>query len=209
MYLLTGMREVASHPGGVFVISASGAHLQAGWTNGDQAARLISRLDSGQGLVQWTTRTGDPPSRPDRSRTPPIRYHLTAPCTCRLPVRPRHPDAVTLRSDARPGAESRRRLLARSPYWLAGMRICLPASPLMAGGGNAGSRPLRHAAREGAEAVALRSARCHGAPPPFVIENDSVRMNQRKGRPCDKSESGSNLGCARPRWPTRRPSAGR
>ena len=59
MYLLTGMREVASHPGGVFVISASGAHLQADWTNGDQAARLISRLDSGQGLVQWTTRTGD------------------------------------------------------------------------------------------------------------------------------------------------------
>ena len=132
-----------------------------------------------------------PPSRPDRSRTPPIRYHLTAPCTCRLPVRPRHPDAVTLRSDARPGAESRQRLLARSPYWLAGMRICLPASSLMAGGGNAGSLPLRHAAREGAEAVALRSARCHGAPPPFVIENDSVRMNQRKGRPCDKSESGS------------------
>ena len=204
-------RARVSHPafGGVFEISASGSHLQAAWTNGDQAARLISRLDSGQGLVQWTTRTGDPPSRPDRSRTPPIRYHLTAPCTCRLPVRPRHPDAATLRSDARPGPESRQQLLARSPYWLAGMRIYLPASPLMAGGGNAGSRPLRHAAREGAEAVALRSARCHGAPPPFVIENDSVRMYQRKGRPCDKSESGSNLGCARPRWPTRRPSAGR
>ena len=177
-------RARVSHPafGGVFEISASGAHLQAAWTNGDQAARLISRLDSGQGLVQWTTRTGD---------------------------RQAAPDAVTLRSDALPGAESRQRLLARSPYWLAGMRICLPASPLMAGGGNAGSLPLRHAAREGAEAVALRSARCHGAPPPFVIENDSVRMNQRKGRPCDKSESGSNLGCARPRWPTRRPSAGR
>ena len=54
-------RARVSHPafGGVFEISASGAHLQAAWTNGDQAARLISRLDSGQGLVQWTTRTGD------------------------------------------------------------------------------------------------------------------------------------------------------
>jgi len=168
--------------------------------------QYASRSDGG-GAVDHSYRR--PPSRTDRPRTPPIRYHLTAPCTCRLPVRPRHPDAVTLRSDSRPGAESRQRLLARSPYWLAGMRICLPASPLMAGGGNAGSRPLRHAAREGAEAVALRSARCHRAPPPFVIENDSVRMNQRKGRSCDKSESGSNLGCARPRWPTRRPSAGR
>ena len=46
--------RVSHHPafGGVFEISASGAHLQAAWTNGDQAARLISRLDSGQGLVQ-------------------------------------------------------------------------------------------------------------------------------------------------------------
>ena len=50
-----------THPAfdGVFETSAPGAHLQAAWTNGDQAARLISRLDSGQGLVQWTTRTGD------------------------------------------------------------------------------------------------------------------------------------------------------
>jgi sucrose phosphorylase len=50
-----------SHPAfdGVFEISASGAHLQATWTSGDQVARLIARLDSGDGLLQWTTRTGD------------------------------------------------------------------------------------------------------------------------------------------------------
>ena len=49
-----------SHPAfdGAFEISASGAHLQAAWTNGDQAARLIGRLDSGEGLLRWTTRAG-------------------------------------------------------------------------------------------------------------------------------------------------------
>ena len=54
-------RARVSHPafGGVFEIGASGAHLQAAWTNGDQVARLIARLDSGEGLLQWTTRTGD------------------------------------------------------------------------------------------------------------------------------------------------------
>ena len=46
--------RVSHHPafGGVFEISASGAHLQAAWTNGDQTARLISRLDSGQPIGQ-------------------------------------------------------------------------------------------------------------------------------------------------------------
>jgi len=50
-----------THPAfdGVFDIRASGGHLQAAWTNGDQVARLIARLDSGEGLLQWTTRTGD------------------------------------------------------------------------------------------------------------------------------------------------------
>jgi sucrose phosphorylase len=50
-----------THPafGGVFDIGASGAHLRAVWTNGDQVARLIARLDSGEGLLQWTARTGD------------------------------------------------------------------------------------------------------------------------------------------------------
>jgi sucrose phosphorylase len=48
------------HPAfaGSFEISASGAHLQAAWTHGDQAAYLIGRLDSGEGLLRWTTRTG-------------------------------------------------------------------------------------------------------------------------------------------------------
>jgi sucrose phosphorylase len=50
-----------SHPAfdGDFEINASGAHLQATWTNGDQAARLLARLDSGEGLLRWTTASGD------------------------------------------------------------------------------------------------------------------------------------------------------
>ena len=49
-----------SHPAfdGAFDIRASGARLQAAWTNGDQAAYLIGRLDSGEGLLRWTTGTG-------------------------------------------------------------------------------------------------------------------------------------------------------
>ncbi len=48
------------HPAfdGTFEITAAGAHLQATWTNGGQAAHLIARLDSGEGLLRWTTRTG-------------------------------------------------------------------------------------------------------------------------------------------------------
>jgi sucrose phosphorylase len=50
-----------SHPAfdGVFEIGASGAHLQAAWINGNQAARLVARLDTGEGLLQWTTPAGD------------------------------------------------------------------------------------------------------------------------------------------------------
>ena len=119
-----------------------------------------------------------PPSRPDRSRTPTIHFHLT--CTCRLSVRPRHPGAMTLRSDVRRCA-SRQRLLAWFLYRLAGIRILLPASPLMDGGGNAGARPLRHAAREGAEAVALPSARNHRARSPFVIEMKACASTSERG----------------------------
>jgi sucrose phosphorylase len=59
--LLGLIRFRNAHPAfdGVFDISASGSHLQAAWTNGDQAARLIARLDSGEGLLQWTTPAGD------------------------------------------------------------------------------------------------------------------------------------------------------
>ncbi|HEX5296807.1 MAG TPA: sucrose phosphorylase [Streptosporangiaceae bacterium] len=59
--LLGLIRFRNAHPAfdGVFDISASGPYLQAAWTNGDQVARLIARLDSGEGLLQWTTRTGD------------------------------------------------------------------------------------------------------------------------------------------------------
>lgn len=49
-----------SHPAfdGTFGITASGAHLQAGWTNGDQTALLHAHLDSGEGLLRWTTPGG-------------------------------------------------------------------------------------------------------------------------------------------------------
>jgi len=59
--LLGLIRFRNAHPAfdGVFDISASGADLLAAWTNGDQVARLIARLDSGEGLLQWTTRSGD------------------------------------------------------------------------------------------------------------------------------------------------------
>jgi hypothetical protein len=38
--------------------TASGPHLQAAWTNGDHAARLITRLDSSEALLRWTTPAG-------------------------------------------------------------------------------------------------------------------------------------------------------
>ena len=49
-----------SHPAfdGTFEINASGAHLQAGWTNGDQVALLDAHLNSGEGLLRWTTPNG-------------------------------------------------------------------------------------------------------------------------------------------------------
>ena len=58
--LLGLIRFRNAHPAfdGAFDISASGARLQASWANGDQAAHLIARLDSGEGLLRWTTRTG-------------------------------------------------------------------------------------------------------------------------------------------------------
>ncbi len=58
--LLGLIRFRNSHPAfdGGFEISTSGAHLQAAWINCDHAAHLIARLDSGEGLLRWTTRTG-------------------------------------------------------------------------------------------------------------------------------------------------------
>jgi sucrose phosphorylase len=49
-----------THPAfdGSFEISASGADLRATWINGGQVARLIGRLDRGEGLLQWTTPAG-------------------------------------------------------------------------------------------------------------------------------------------------------
>jgi sucrose phosphorylase len=59
--LLGLIRFRNSHPAfdGVFEVSASGAQLRAAWINGGHVARLTARLDSGEGLLQWTTRTGD------------------------------------------------------------------------------------------------------------------------------------------------------
>ena len=50
-----------THPafGGTFQISASGAHLQAAWTHRDHAAQLDAYLDSGEGLLRWTTPDGE------------------------------------------------------------------------------------------------------------------------------------------------------
>jgi hypothetical protein len=109
---------------GIFATSAPGAHLQAAWTNGDQVARLIAASTAARAAaVDHPYRR--PPSRcPDRSRAPPSHCHLT--CTCRLLVRPRHPGALTLRRDARPGAESRQRLMAVSI--LASCNTDMPAS---------------------------------------------------------------------------------
>jgi len=49
-----------SHPAfdGTFEITASGAHLQAAWINGDQVALLNAHLNSGEGLLRWTTPSG-------------------------------------------------------------------------------------------------------------------------------------------------------
>ena len=49
-----------SHPAfdGTFEITASGAHLQAAWTNGDQVAHLDAHLDTGEGLLRWTAPSG-------------------------------------------------------------------------------------------------------------------------------------------------------
>ena len=49
-----------THPafGGSFEITASGAHLQAAWTHRDHLARLDAHLDSGEGLLRWTTPDG-------------------------------------------------------------------------------------------------------------------------------------------------------
>jgi sucrose phosphorylase len=48
------------HPAfnGTFEITASGAHLQATWTNGDQVAHLDAHLGNGEGLLRWTTPSG-------------------------------------------------------------------------------------------------------------------------------------------------------
>jgi len=48
------------HPAfdGIFDITAVGSHLQATWTNGDQVAHLDAHLDTGEGLVRWTSPGG-------------------------------------------------------------------------------------------------------------------------------------------------------
>ncbi len=58
---LSGLIRIRnSHPAfdGTFEVSASGAHLQAAWTHGDQVAHLDAHLDTGEGLVRWTTPGG-------------------------------------------------------------------------------------------------------------------------------------------------------
>jgi sucrose phosphorylase len=58
--LLGLIRFRNSHPAfdGTLQITASGPHLRAAWTNGDQVAHLDARLDTGEGLVRWTTPGG-------------------------------------------------------------------------------------------------------------------------------------------------------
>jgi len=58
--LLGLIRFRNSHPAfdGALQIIASGPHLQAAWTNGDQVAQLDAHLDTGEGLVRWTTPSG-------------------------------------------------------------------------------------------------------------------------------------------------------